>query len=181
MYRHVVFRCKNRRAGLRRINLGSAVGFSGQECKSPATPQILRTNDWQINGAQFLFTPVGAFRQHNSGDCFFLVSVFALINDADGRLLVENSLAETPEAGTVKVIFPNQPDLPIIVSQADLTEHKLYNAGGRQRSARLVSGDPDMQMIEVAADRLWTRQNVKEADQNRTVGRRGISCNCSSS
>ena len=115
MYRHVVFRCTNRRAGLRRINLGSAVGFSGQECKSPATPQILRTNDWQINGAQFLFTPVGAFRQHNSGDCFFLVSVLALINDADGRLLVENSLAETPEAGTVKVIFPNQPDLPIIV------------------------------------------------------------------
>ena len=49
---------------------------------------------------------IGTFQQHNSGDCFFLVSVLALINDSDGRLMVENSFTEVPGLEAVKIIFP---------------------------------------------------------------------------
>ena len=104
---------------------------------------------------------IGTFRQHRTGDCFFLVSILSLANDSSGRPILEDSIAEVPGDDAWTVQFASHPDSPVRVDRKDLNEHLLFTARGTQRTAKPASGDPDIRLLEIAADRLWVRTDVK--------------------
>lgn len=103
---------------------------------------------------------IGVFRQQDGFDCFFLASLIALANDPDGISLVESAIRAHPESGIWEVAFPNQPHLLFEVAQQELCDYRLCD-GTRKRNALLVVGDPDVQILEIAADKAWIKQKIK--------------------
>lgn len=113
-------------------------------------------------GAEELSEPdgkIGIFKQSNSGDCFFLASLLALANDPDGKSLVESAISKTSRPGKWKVLFPNRNNLPMVVNQKELDEYKLSSISGLP-NGNLVTGDPDIQIFEIAADKIWRKQKI---------------------
>lgn len=99
---------------------------------------------------------IGAFSQNGTGDCFFLATLLALAQDPDGKRLLESAIHK-PEASTRwSIVFPNLPDYKINITQKEINEYKLKNAAsnGLSLSAR---GDPDVALLEIAADKIWRR------------------------
>lgn len=53
-------------------------------------------NPFLIPGSSDPDGKLGAFEQNNTGDCFFLASLIAIANDADGKQLIESALQYYP-------------------------------------------------------------------------------------
>ncbi len=99
---------------------------------------------------------VGAFSQNNTGDCFFLASLLAIIQDSTGRTLIE-SIVQSPEfSNQWRIIFPNLPLTPVIVTEQDLDNYQLAAVNGQGTSAP-VRGDADIKLLEIAADKIWKK------------------------
>jgi len=103
---------------------------------------------------------IGTFKQTNSGDCFFLATLIALTNDPDGKSLVESAFEESSGQGEWKVVFPNRQNFPQTVNQEELADYKLVDIKERPQ-ADLVTGDPDVRIFEIAADKVWRAQKIK--------------------
>lgn len=98
--------------------------------------------------------PVNPFKQSSGGNCGFLASLQAVSEDADGRKILDQSI--TMQKG-VPGLIPDQyyvkfrgdkRNLAVKVTEDDI---KAYAQQGK-----LSSGDPKMQLLEVAADKYFT-------------------------
>lgn len=101
---------------------------------------------------------LGSFSQNNTGDCFFLASVIAIAQDSDGPALIKSAFHKD-NSNRWKIIFPGLRDQPIDITEQDFNEYKLINSDGHGLSEP-VRGDPDIKILEIAADKLW-KSNIK--------------------
>ncbi len=99
---------------------------------------------------------IGAFKQNNTGDCFFLASLLALAQDPDGRKLIASAFQKNAQINTWQITFPNLPDHPAAVSEQDTRTYRLTDSDGDGLSAP-AKGDPDIKMLEIAADKIWLK------------------------
>ncbi|MGR9051106.1 MAG: hypothetical protein ACU84J_00510 [Gammaproteobacteria bacterium] len=104
---------------------------------------------------------LGAFRQNGTGDCFFLTALLALAQDADGIPLIESSFAGVAGGGVRQIVFPNLPDQPIAVGTQELNDYRLLDSEGTGLSPP-ARGDPDIALLEIAADKLWKSRFKQE-------------------
>ncbi len=103
---------------------------------------------------------MGAFRQSRTSDCFFLSSLIALAQDANGRALLESVFHKSTEPDAFEVVFPNQTDERVVVKQDELKSYRLTDVSGKKRTS-CSTGDPDVRMLEIAGDKPWRKQGVK--------------------
>ena len=96
---------------------------------------------------------LGSFSQNNTGDCFFLASVIAIAQDSDGLALIESAFHKD-NSNRWEITFPSLRDQPIDITEQDFNEYKLINSDGRGLSEPVL-GDPDIKILEIAADKLW--------------------------
>lgn len=97
---------------------------------------------------------IGKFTQRNAADCFFLSSLIALSRDHHGREILKSSLSYSSNKRAWKITFPNLKTSPIFVTEGERKNYHLATLLGA-RSAKLASGDPDVQLLEIAADKVW--------------------------
>ena len=102
---------------------------------------------------------IGPFRQNDTGNCFFLAALLALGFDPEGKRALESALPINGEPDRWRIVFPNVPERPVTVTAEELTGYRLKNSDGAGFSPP-VSGDPDIALLEIAADKLW-RDTIK--------------------
>lgn len=103
---------------------------------------------------------LGAFRQSHTSDCFFLSTLIALSQDANGRALLDSVFRKGTEPDAFEVVFPNQADERVVVKQEELTSYRIADVSGKKLTTP-STGDPDVRMLEIAGDKLWRKQEVK--------------------
>lgn len=123
---------------------GKAASVNPAMCAGPATPD----------------GKLGAFRQSRTSDCFFLSTLIALSQDANGRGLLESVFHKGTEPDAIEVVFPNQTDERVVVKQEELKSYRLTDVSGKKPTTP-STGDPDVRMLEIAGDKLWKKQEVK--------------------
>lgn len=102
---------------------------------------------------------LSAFTQNDTGDCFFLASLIAIAQDADGRQLIESALHGQDATAQWVVIFPNIPTRTIKIKQQELLTYRLTNSVGDGESLP-VRGNLAVRLLEIAADKYW-KQAIK--------------------
>jgi len=153
------------------ITLNSAIRFmTFLACAFYCFPGVVRAGDHAfgptrqnpalIRGADISDGKLGSFLQLLSGDCFFLASLVALAEDVDGESLIFSAIHETKAGHEWRVAFPNQTNAPVVVDRRDIAEYRLLNIGGNGRVPP-VTGDIDVQILEIAADKIWKMTRVK--------------------
>lgn len=113
-------------------------------------------NPFQAPGSQVPDAKLGAFRQNNTGDCFFLTSLLALAQDPDGASLLQRILQRSTKETGWEILFPGFSTLPISVTAAELQQYTLMNSPGNGISLAVI-GDSDVRLLEIAADKLWKK------------------------
>lgn len=104
---------------------------------------------------------LGMFSQNNTGDCFFLASLIAIAEDSNGRQLIESAFYYDHKQNLWRITFPNLPNSPIEITTQEIKQYQLKNSKGDHYSAP-VWGDPDVKMLEIAADQIWKHTVKKE-------------------
>ncbi len=113
-------------------------------------------NPFLIPGSPEPDGKLGAFKQNNTGDCFFLASLIAIAQDAKGKQLIESALHKNPLLNQWHIVFPNLSNNPIKVTDQEINDYKLVNSDGNGFSEP-VFGDPDIKILEIAADKIWKK------------------------
>lgn len=104
---------------------------------------------------------MGAFKQKEAGNCFFLAALISLANDEDGRRLLDQCITKEGKSWIVK--FPNIPEKKWKINIMQLVKHRLTNAYEEDVvDAKLTSGDADIKLLEIAADLYWKKAIKKE-------------------
>lgn len=118
------------------------------------TPLEFKTSDnpFLENGSSIVDGKLGAFKQRDTGDCFFLASLIAIAEDADGEQLIELSFKDNG-----LIVFPNLHEYPAVITQQEMATYKLIGSEGKNYS-KPVSGDPDIKTLEIAADKIWKKR-----------------------
>lgn len=109
-------------------------------------------NPFLENGSSMVDGKLGAFKQRDTGDCFFLASLIAIAEDADGQQLIELSFKDDG-----LVVFPNLHEYPVVITRQEMATYKLIDSEGKNYS-KPVSGDPDIKKLEIAADKIWKKR-----------------------
>lgn len=112
-------------------------------------------------GATTLDGNPGAFGQNNTGDCFFLASLIATGHDKDGAALIESSIRRVDTTENWRIVFPNLPDKPVTITLSELSTYQLTDSNGDGQSLPAL-GDPDVGLLEIAADKIWKTHVKKE-------------------
>ena len=131
------------------------LGRAGDHASGPT-----RQNPALTRGSDISDGKIGSFLQLLSGDCFFLASLVALAQDVDGEALIFSTIHETKAGHEWRVTFPNQTNAPVVVDRRDMAEYRLLNIEGNGRVPP-VTGDIDVQILEIAADKIWKMTRVK--------------------
>ncbi len=97
-----------------------------------------------------------AFSQNNTGDCFFLATLLALTQDPDGRKKISSAFLKQANKEQWQITFPNLPELPVLVTEQEIEDYQLTDSPGHGSSAP-AWGDPDVRMLEIAADKIWKK------------------------
>jgi len=121
---------------------------------SISSASLAYENPFLSRGANSPDSQLGAFSQNNTGDCFFLASLIAIAQDADGQTLIESSFHTPKNSHPWQIYFPNWPDQAIEITAQDINEYQLTHTDGQGLSAP-VKGDPDVRILEIAADKWW--------------------------
>ncbi len=95
---------------------------------------------------------LGSFSQNNTGDCFFLASLIAIAEDAEGKTLIESAITQNNHQWLVT--FPVIANQPVSITKQELQHYRLTDSDGKADS-KPVLGDPDVKILEIAADKLW--------------------------
>ena len=123
-------------------------------------PGQMRQNPALERGSDVSDGKLGSFLQLFSGDCFFLASLVALAEDIDGEALIVSTIYEANAPHEWEVVFPNQMDAPVFVDRDDITGYRLLNIGG-SGFVPPVTGDIDVRILEIAADKIWKMKHIK--------------------
>jgi hypothetical protein len=115
-----------------------------------------RENPFLFTGSPEPDGKLGAFDQNNTGDCFFLASLIAIVQDAEGKQLIESSFHKHARLNQWQIVFPNLSDIATNVTQQEIKNYKLINSDGDGFSEP-VFGDPDIRILEIAADKIWKK------------------------
>ncbi len=99
---------------------------------------------------------IGFFSQNDTGDCFFLASLIAVAQDSEGQALIESAFHKVSNSNSWGITFPNFLQYPIVIKEQEISSYQLKNTEGDAYSSP-VWGDPDVKMLEIAADKLWKK------------------------
>ncbi len=109
-------------------------------------------NPFLTNGNNTVDGQLGSFSQNNTGDCFFLASLIAIAEDADGKILIESAININNHPWLVT--FPTSGDQSLAIKKSELQHYTLTDSEGHGQS-KPVFGDADVKLLEIAADKLW--------------------------
>ncbi len=123
---------------------------------APTLPQGVGNNPFITPGAAIADGRPGTFAQNDSGDCFFLASLLALGQDEDGKRLLSSAIRPAPDGNGWLIGFPNLPGHAFSVSVEESNGYRLLASDGAGLSPP-AWGDPDVGLLEIAADKYWKR------------------------
>jgi lambda repressor-like predicted transcriptional regulator len=81
------------------------------------------------------------------GDCWFMATLAAIANDQDGKKILAQTINKV--TGGHQVTFPGLPNNKITISDADL-----------QKQLSTYGGDADTRILELAADKLFSKNGI---------------------
>lgn len=114
-----------------------------------------KMNPFLTQGAEDYDKAIGAFRQYDTNDCFFLACLIALAEDKEGQDLLLSTIP-VENKGKFEVIFPNWKSTPIRLDHQMINNYKMLDANNKKVTP--ISGDKDIKLLEIAADMAWKKR-----------------------
>ena len=113
---------------------------------------------------------IGGFRQGSVGDCWFLSSLINYTSSPEGEKNINDRIKNNGD-GTYSVTFNNpfeQTKKEIFtVSKEELANYKKISRNNNEKEKAFSSGDIDVRIMEIAANKMFEKYIPKEELENK--------------